>query len=69
MSAQIISLAEKRQDRGLPEPLMLKQRFEALIDATMMLNPFAMMWLDSYGHAARYNTEPAVIYMFDEEKA
>lgn len=67
MTAQIINLASKRKERGLPDPVTLTRRFEAMIDATLMFNPFAMLWLESYGHAARYNTEPAVIMQFEDE--
>lgn len=69
MTAQIIDLSSKRKERGLSEPITLAQRFGDLIEASLMLNPFAMMWLESYGHAALYNTEPAIIYLFDEETA
>lgn len=67
MSGQVINWAMKRKERGLPEPRTFASRYEALIDATLMLNPFAMLWLESYGHASRYNTEPAVILQFEED--
>ncbi len=69
MTAQIIDYAAKRRERGLPEQFTLARRFEALIDASLMLNPLALLWLESYGHASLYNTEPAVIYLFEDETA
>lgn len=65
----IIDLAQKRRERGLPPPVTLASRYAALIDATMMLNPLAMLWLEQYGHAERFNTEPAVILQFEDESA
>lgn len=66
MTAQIISLQQKREERGLPS---ISTGQMTWLDASLMLNPFAMMWLDSYGHAQRYATAPAIILEFTDEPA
>jgi hypothetical protein len=66
MSAEVIDWCAQRRARGLPEPITIRSRYEMLIDASMMFNPFAMMWLESYGHARPSAAEPTVIHSYED---
>lgn len=61
MTAQIIDMAAFRIAREQAAKARGKLAQRALIEAAILLNPFALMWLDALEYAARHATAPTVI--------
>lgn len=68
MTAQIIILAENRRERAATAAPEDAWEWPWAIAADI-IDPFGLMRLYGLGIAAQYNTEPAVIYLFEEDGA
>ncbi len=66
MTAQIISLQQKRKERGLP-PIYTAQPW--WVEAGLMLNPVTIAWLAGLTFAERFNTQPAIVLEFTDDGA
>lgn len=67
MSAQIIDLAARRAEREQAAKPAEKPIPQRLIEAGLMLNPFALMWLEGLEYAAKYASAPTVIIHSEED--